>query len=105
MTSRRFLLDSGVLAPAEHGTLARVVQRVSAAIDRKPVDLDGAHERWPGWRFSLEGEELVARSRDGLCTLRADSLEALEAEVRREEQTWASVRAFAANSRWWTGDD
>ncbi len=96
----RHLLDCGALEPAEHGTLTRVVQRISAAIDAKPVDLDGAHQRWPGWRFSREGEELVARSTDGLSTLRADSLEALEAEVRREEQMWASVRASAANSYW-----
>ena len=39
---------------------------------------------------------------DGLCTLRADSPEALEAKVRREEQTWASVRDFAANPAWRT---
>jgi hypothetical protein len=96
----RHLLDWGVLEPAEHGTLAQVVQRISAAIDARPVDLDGAHQRWPDWRFSREGEELVARSTDGLCTLRADSLEALEAEVRREEQMWASVHASAANSYW-----
>jgi len=101
----RHLLDAGVLAPAEHGTLTRVVQRISAAIDARPVDLDGAHQRWPGWRFSREGEELAARSADGLCTLRADSLQALEAEVRREKQTWARVRAFAANSQWPTADD
>jgi hypothetical protein len=96
----RHLLDCGVLEPAEHGTLAQVVQRISAAIDARPVDLDGAHQRWPGWRFSREGEELLARSTDGLSTLRADSLEALEAEVRREEQMWASVRTSAANSYW-----
>jgi hypothetical protein len=96
----RHLLDCGVLEPAERGTLARLVQRVSAAIGARPVDLDGAHQRWLGWRFSREGEELVARSTDGLCTLRADSPEALEAEVRREEQMWASVRASAANSYW-----
>jgi hypothetical protein len=94
------LLDCGVLEPAERGTLARVVQRISAAIDARPVDLDGAHQRWPGWQFSREGEELVARSTDGLCALRADSPEALEAEVRREEQMWASVRASTANSYW-----
>ena len=96
----RHLLGCGVLESAERGTLARVVQRISAAIDARPVDLDGAHQRWSGWRFSLEGEELVARSTDGLCTLRADSPEALEAEVRREDQLWASVRAFAASSHW-----
>jgi hypothetical protein len=96
----RHLLDSRVLEPAEHRRLARAVQRISAVIEARPVDLDGAHERWPGWRFSREGEELVARFRDGLCTLRADSPEALEAEVRREEQLWASVRAFAASSHW-----
>jgi hypothetical protein len=94
----RHLLDCGALEPAEHGTLTQVVQRVSAAIDARPVDLDGAHQRWPGWRFSREGEELVARSTDGLCTLRADFPEALEAKVRRQEQMWASVRASAANS-------
>jgi len=98
----RHLLDCGVLEPAEHDTLTRVVQRISAAIDAKPVDLDGAHQRWPGWRFSREGEELVARSTDGLCTLRADSPEALKAKVRREEQMWASVRDFAANPAWRT---
>jgi hypothetical protein len=96
----RHLLDCGALEPAEHGTLTQIVQRISAAIDARPIDLDGAHQRWPDWRFSREGEELVARSADGLCTLRADSLEALEAEVRREEQMWASVRASAANSYW-----
>lgn len=96
----RHLLDCGALEPAEHGTLARVVQRISAAIDARAVDLDGAHQRWPDWRFCREGEELVARSTDGLSTLRADSPEALEAEVRREEQMWASVRASAANSYW-----
>jgi hypothetical protein len=96
----RHLLDCGVLEPAEHGTLAQVGQRISAAINARPVDLDGAHQRWPGWRFSREGEELLARSTDGLSTLRADSLEALEAEVRREEQMWASVRTSAANSYW-----
>lgn len=96
----RHLLDSRVLEPAEHDTLTRVVQRISAAIDARPVDLDGAHECWPGWRFGREGEELVARSTDGLCMLRADSPEALEAEVRREEQMWASVSAFAACSQW-----
>jgi len=96
----RHLLDSRVLEPAEHGSRVRAVQRISAVIEARPVDLDAAHERWPGWRFSLEGEELVARSTDGLCTLRADSPEALEAEVRREEQLWASVRAFAASSHW-----
>ena len=96
----RHLLDCGVLEPAEHETLTQVVQRISASIDARPVDLDGAHQRWPGWRFSREGEELVARSTDGLCTLRADSLEALEVEVRRSEQMWASVRASAANSYW-----
>jgi hypothetical protein len=101
----RHLLDCGVLEPAEQDGLARVVQRISAAIDARPVDLDGAHQRWPGWRFSIEGEELLARSTDGLCTLRADSPEALEAEVRREEQMWASVRAFAANPAWRTPDD
>jgi hypothetical protein len=94
----RHLLDCGALEPAEHGTLARVVERISAAIDARPVDFDGAHLRCPGWRFSRDGEELVARSTDGLCTLRADSPEALEAEVRREDQRWASVRASAANS-------
>ncbi len=99
LNAARHLLDCGVLEPAERGTLARVVQRISAAIDARPIDLDGAHQRWPGWRFSREGEELVARSTDGLCTLRADSPEALEAEVRREEQMWASVRA-SANSYW-----
>ena len=99
-TAARHLLDCGVLEPVERGTLARVVQRISAAIDARPVDLDGAHQRWPDWRFSREGEELVARSIDGLCMLRADSPEALEAEVRREEQMWASVRASAANSYW-----
>ena len=93
----RHLLDSRVLEPAEDDILARVVQRISAAIDARPVDLDGAHQRWPGWRFSREGEELVVRSTDGLCTLRADSPEALEAKVRREDQMWASVRDFAAN--------
>jgi hypothetical protein len=84
--------DAGALEPAEHGTLTQVVHRISAAIDARPVDLDGAHQRWPGWRFSREGEELVARSTDGLCTLRADSPEALErgpdvgvgARLRRE---------------------
>ena len=96
----RHLLNSRVLEPAEHDTLTRVVQRISAAIDARPVDLDGTHQRWPGWRFSREGEELVARSTDGLCTLRADSPEALEAEVRREEQMWASVSAFAARTQW-----
>jgi hypothetical protein len=96
----RHLLDCGALEPAEHATLTRVVQRISAAIDARPIDLVGAHQRWPGWRFSREGEELVARSADGLCTLRADSLEALEAEVRRSEQMWVSVRASAANSYW-----
>ena len=96
----RHLLDSRVLAPAEHGSLARAVQRISAAIEARPVDLDGAHERWPDWRFSLEGEELVARSRGGFCTLRVDSPEALEVEVRREEQLWSSVRAFAGSSHW-----
>jgi hypothetical protein len=99
-TAARHLLDCGALEPAEHGTLSRLVQRISAAIDARPVDLDSAHQRWPGWRFSREGEELVARSTDGLCTLRADSPEALEAEVQRSEQMWASVRASAANSYW-----
>ncbi len=101
----RHLLDSGVLEPAEHGALTQVVHRISAAIDARPVDLDGAHQRWPGWRFSREGEELVARSTDGLCTLRADSPEALEAKVRREDQMWTSVRDFAANPAWRTPDD
>jgi hypothetical protein len=78
----RYRLDSGALVAAERGILAEAVQRVSAAIDARPVDLDGAHERCPGWRFSREGEELVARSTDGLCTLRADSPEALEAKVQ-----------------------
>ena len=96
----RRLLNSRVLEPADHDTLTRAVRRISAAIDARPVDLDGTHERWPGWRFSREGEELVARSTDGLCTLRADSAEALEEEVRREEQMWASVSAFAARSQW-----
>ena len=96
----RHLLDSRVLEPAEHDSLARAVQRISAAIDARPVDLDGAHQRCPGWRFSREGEELVARSTDGLCTLRADSPEALEADVQRSEEMWASVRASAANSYW-----
>jgi len=96
----RNLLDCGVLEPAEHASLTLVVQRISAAIDARPVDLDGAHQRWPDWRFSRDGGELVARSTDGLCTLRADSPEALEAEVRREKQMWASVRAFAARSHW-----
>ena len=99
-TAARHLLDCGVLEPAEHGTLTRLAQRISAAIDARPVDLDGAHQRRPGWRFSREGEELVARSTDSLCTLRADSPEALEAEVQRSEQMWASVRASAANSYW-----
>ena len=101
----RHLLDCGALQPAEHGTLARLVQRISAAIDARPVDLDGAHQRCPCWRFSIEGEEMVARSTDGLCTLRADSPEALEAKVRREDQMWASVRDFAANPAWRTPDD
>jgi hypothetical protein len=70
----RHLLNSRVLEPAEHDTLTRAVRRISAAIDARPVDLDGTHERWPDWRFSREGEELVARSTNGLCTLRADSL-------------------------------
>ncbi len=96
----RHLLNSRVLEPAEHDTVTRVVQRISAAIDARPVDLNGAHQRWPGWRFSREGEELVARSTDGLCTLRADSPGALEAKVRWEEQMWASVSAFAARSQW-----
>jgi hypothetical protein len=98
----RHLLDCGALEPAEHDTLTRVVQRISAAIDTRPVDLDGAHQRWPGWQFSREGEELTARSTDGLCTLRADPLEALEAKVRREEQMWTSVHDFAANPAWRT---
>ena len=101
----RHLLDCGVLEPAEQGTVAQVVQRISAAIDARPVDLDGAHQRWPGWRFSIEGEELVARSTEGLCTLRGDSPEALEAKVRREDQMWASVRDFAANPAWRTPGD
>ena len=42
----------------------------------------------------------MARSTDGPCTLRADSPEALEAKVRREEQMRASVRDFAANPAW-----
>ena len=96
----RRLLNSRVLEPADHDTLTRAVRRISAAIDARPVDLDGTHERWPGWRFSREGGELVARSTDGPCTLRADSAEALEEEVRREEQMWASVRAFAASPHW-----
>ena len=29
----------------------------------------------------------------------------LEAEVRREEQLWASVRAFAASSHWRTATE
>jgi hypothetical protein len=48
----RHLLDSRVLEPAG--------QRISAGIDARPFDLDGAHERWPGWRFSFEGGDLVA---------------------------------------------
>jgi transcriptional regulator with XRE-family HTH domain len=50
----------------------------------RPADLDGAHERWPEWNFSEEGEELAARSEDGLCMLRAYSPEAVGAGVRRK---------------------
>ena len=63
----RHLLNSWVLEPAEHNTLTRAARRISAAIDARPLDLDGTHERWPGWRFSRQGEELVARSTNGLA--------------------------------------
>jgi hypothetical protein len=79
----RHMLNSRVLEPAEHDTLTRAVRRISAAIDDRPVDLDGANERWPVWRFSREGEEPAARSTNGLCTVRADSPEALEADCGR----------------------
>lgn len=93
----RHLLDCGVLEPTERGTLAQISPADQSRDRSQAVDLDATHQRWPGWRLSHEGEELAARSTVGLCTLRAASPEALEAEVRREEQTWASVRAFAAS--------
>ncbi len=45
-----------------------------------------------------------ARSKDGLCKVSADSLTAVEAKARQEEELWASVRAFAQNSRWRAAD-
>ena len=52
----------------------------------------------------VEGEEWVARSKDGLCTLSAVSLTAVEAKARQEKELWASVRAFAQDSRWRAAD-
>ena len=86
-------LACGVLEPAEHDTLTRFVQPITTTIGARPVDLGGTRKRYPGWRFSREGQELAARSEDQLCTLRAGSPEALEAG-RPEEQTRASMRAF-----------
>jgi hypothetical protein len=99
------LSDSGMLSAHEHDHVLGVTNHINQALAIKRErgdaerDLEILRERWPDWDFRTEGEDWIARTKDGLCILRSAYLAVLNKEMQREEEeNWELIHGHRGES-------